>query len=212
MKDAQLRLCKPMDCSPPGSSVRGILQARILEWVAIPLVLAVHGLFVHQSPVPIASKFLWPSTELFGWSVFFWILPDRATSVLSGNFRGTQGPEFLRKSVRTDHEVKHQEAEPSCFPAHTQASLFKHIFPLPLLSRSTENSSIFVIESKPRVLINGVGVEILGEIEIIQHLKNSFSFSFGHAHVGSWFPHQGSNPHPLRWKHAFLTMGHKGSP
>ena len=25
----------PMDCSPPDSSVRGILQARILEWVAI---------------------------------------------------------------------------------------------------------------------------------------------------------------------------------
>ena len=27
--------CGPMDCSPPGSSVQGILQARILEWVAI---------------------------------------------------------------------------------------------------------------------------------------------------------------------------------
>ena len=27
--------CEPMDCSPPGSSVRGILQARILEWGAI---------------------------------------------------------------------------------------------------------------------------------------------------------------------------------
>ena len=26
----------PMDCGPPGSSVRGILQARVLEWVAIP--------------------------------------------------------------------------------------------------------------------------------------------------------------------------------
>ena len=26
----------PMDCSPPGSSVHGILQARILEWVAMP--------------------------------------------------------------------------------------------------------------------------------------------------------------------------------
>jgi len=25
-----------MDCSPPGSSVHGLLQARILEWVAIP--------------------------------------------------------------------------------------------------------------------------------------------------------------------------------
>ena len=31
-----LILCKPMDCSLPGSSVHGILQARILEWVAIP--------------------------------------------------------------------------------------------------------------------------------------------------------------------------------
>ena len=28
-------LSDPMDCSPPGSSVHGILQARILEWVAI---------------------------------------------------------------------------------------------------------------------------------------------------------------------------------
>ena len=26
----------PMDCSLPGSSVHGILQARIVEWVAIP--------------------------------------------------------------------------------------------------------------------------------------------------------------------------------
>ena len=30
------RCVTPMDCSPPGSSVHGILQARILEWVAIP--------------------------------------------------------------------------------------------------------------------------------------------------------------------------------
>ena len=30
-----LTLCDPVDYSPPGSSVHGILQARILEWVAI---------------------------------------------------------------------------------------------------------------------------------------------------------------------------------
>ena len=30
-----LTLCNPMDCSLPGFSVHGILQARILEWVAI---------------------------------------------------------------------------------------------------------------------------------------------------------------------------------
>ena len=29
-------LCDPMDCSPPGSPVHGILQARVLEWVAMP--------------------------------------------------------------------------------------------------------------------------------------------------------------------------------
>ena len=28
--------CDPMDCSPPGSSVPGILQARILQWVFMP--------------------------------------------------------------------------------------------------------------------------------------------------------------------------------
>ena len=28
-------LCDPVDCSPPGSSVPGIFQARILEWIAI---------------------------------------------------------------------------------------------------------------------------------------------------------------------------------
>ena len=31
-----LTFCNPVDCSPPGSSVHGILQARILEWVAMP--------------------------------------------------------------------------------------------------------------------------------------------------------------------------------
>ena len=34
-------LCDPMDCSPLGSSVHGILQARILEWIHSLL----HGIF-----------------------------------------------------------------------------------------------------------------------------------------------------------------------
>ena len=31
-----LTLCNPMDCSPPGSSVRGFLHAGIVKWVAVP--------------------------------------------------------------------------------------------------------------------------------------------------------------------------------
>ena len=41
-----LTLCDPMDCNPPGSSVHGIPQARILEWVAIPL--GYQGIFPTQ--------------------------------------------------------------------------------------------------------------------------------------------------------------------
>ena len=40
-----LSLCDPMDCSPPGSSVHGILQARILEW---ELHFLLQGIFVTQ--------------------------------------------------------------------------------------------------------------------------------------------------------------------
>ena len=32
-----MTLCNPMDCSPPGFSVHGILQAKILKWVAISI-------------------------------------------------------------------------------------------------------------------------------------------------------------------------------
>ena len=38
-------LCNPMDCSPPGSSVHGLLQARILEWVSISFS---RGIFLTQ--------------------------------------------------------------------------------------------------------------------------------------------------------------------
>ena len=44
-----LTLCDPKDCSPPGSSVHGILQARILQWVAMP---SSRGIFPTQASNP----------------------------------------------------------------------------------------------------------------------------------------------------------------
>ena len=63
-----LSLCSLMDCSPPGSSVHGILQARILEWIAIsssrgssqPRDPALAGGFFTTST---AWEALWCSTE-----------------------------------------------------------------------------------------------------------------------------------------------------
>ena len=46
---SSLTLCNPMDCSPPGSSVHGILQTRMLEWVAIPFS---RGIFLTQGSNP----------------------------------------------------------------------------------------------------------------------------------------------------------------
>ena len=39
-----------MDCSLPGSSVQGILQARILEWVAVPFSRVLHLTYVYMHP------------------------------------------------------------------------------------------------------------------------------------------------------------------
>ena len=45
-----LTLCDPMGCSPPGSSVHGIFQSRILEWVA--MLSFRQGIFLTQGSNP----------------------------------------------------------------------------------------------------------------------------------------------------------------
>ena len=55
-------LCKPMDYSPPGSSVHGILQARILEWDAMP---SSQGIFPTQGSNPPLLRLLhWQACSL----------------------------------------------------------------------------------------------------------------------------------------------------
>ena len=44
-----LTLCDPMDCSSPGSCIHRILQARILEWIAMP---SSRGIFPTQGSKP----------------------------------------------------------------------------------------------------------------------------------------------------------------
>ena len=43
-----VRLCNPMDCSLPGTSVHGILQSRIVEGVAMQGIVVIPGIVVIQ--------------------------------------------------------------------------------------------------------------------------------------------------------------------
>ena len=55
-------LCDPMDCSPPGSSVHGIFQARVLEWGAIAFSIT-SGSVVKNSTVNAGDSGLIPGLE-----------------------------------------------------------------------------------------------------------------------------------------------------
>ena len=69
-------LCDPMDCSPPGSSVHGIRQARVLEWVAIAfsyiLLLATPNLAFSTIIILFFLPFFLSAVFPF-YSVFFWM-------------------------------------------------------------------------------------------------------------------------------------------
>ena len=58
-------LCDPMDCSPPGSSVHGISQASILEWVAISFSKGSswHRNWTHVSCIDSQFPYCWATKE-----------------------------------------------------------------------------------------------------------------------------------------------------
>ena len=69
-------LCDPVDCSPPGSSVHGILQARIMEWVAISF---------SREVVCTAYTYIYPYTYMYmsehlSWRKRYSMLPGRDSS------------------------------------------------------------------------------------------------------------------------------------
>ena len=71
-------VCDPLDCSPQGSSVHGILQARILEWVAIFLL---QGIFLTQGSNPHLLCLLHCRWVLYCWAIRGW---DRITKMKIG--------------------------------------------------------------------------------------------------------------------------------
>ena len=79
--------CDPMDCSPPGSSVHGILQARILEWVAI-------GMGFKSAASRALCPELW--TASFRWEVG---PPPQLTNQIPPPWSGDQGAQSKIKQA-----------------------------------------------------------------------------------------------------------------
>ena len=74
----------PMDCSPPGSSVHGILQARVLEWVAMPGDLPDPWIEPGSSTVKVPTPNHWTSRE-FSLKIFLEIEVHFAKSLTLSN-------------------------------------------------------------------------------------------------------------------------------
>ena len=59
----------PMDCSPPGFSVHGILQARILKWVAVPFF---KGSSWPRDRIQVSGI----AVRFFTWAIFNWAIRE----------------------------------------------------------------------------------------------------------------------------------------
>ena len=81
-----LTLCEYMDCSPPGSPIHGILQARTLEWVAISFSMASSQHRDQTQVSCIAGRFftVWSTREAWGCPLLFWPWRSRSAPVWSG--------------------------------------------------------------------------------------------------------------------------------
>ena len=73
---------RPMDCSPPSSSVHGILQARILEWVWSAAYL-IHSIQLLQSKPhhPTIKAILWYFPRVLQATLSYWLGPENGFSL-----------------------------------------------------------------------------------------------------------------------------------
>ena len=111
-----LTLCNPMDCSPPDSSIHGILQARIMDWVVSSF-----------SEVSSQSRVQTCISCIDRWILYRWATREEATyypggircCVRLGQHGGSGG---LRRALSGGHENRKWDHTPRAFGtvrAHT---------------------------------------------------------------------------------------------
>ena len=124
-----------MDCSPPGSSVHGILQARILEWVAIP--------FSRRSSLP--RDWTWVS-PMAGRFFTIWANREVHFSLLMFTHRSTQANLFNGINLLSHHIVNNTFSQLG--EDHSQKVPFLTMW---LLMKSREGFPVTGLEGSPTV-------------------------------------------------------------
>ena len=154
-----LTVCNPMDCGLPGSSVHGILQARILEWVAIP--------FSRGSSQPSGIKSRSPALQ--------------ADSLLSGPPRNITICKFWLQEIMRNLETEAKFTLSLClslphpFPPSLSHSLFLSLsLPLCLsLSHQSPLQNQFILVRKSDGVFAVISFPTHSSVDLLNLLRES---------------------------------------
>ena len=185
-----------MDCNPPGSSVHGILQARILEWVAMP-----------SSRVS-----FWPKDwthnllRLLHWQAGSLPLAPRGTIAM------WNGDSFLSHSTPVSLDLE-EAVNVLAFHCNFQTILFPASLKLP-----SPGFELMSSDSLSTMLSCSVVSDSATPWTVAHQAPLSTGFSRQESRVG-WhallqgiFPTQGSNPGLQHCRQILYQLSHKGSP
>ena len=110
-------ICDPMDCSPPGASVHGIIQARMLEWVAFP------------PPGVFPTQRLNPCLLHWKWMLYHWATRE-APNYFNSNYE-IKSISMLMKNYGSWKKKKTQikiQQKPTSHQAKTKVIKYAHMY------------------------------------------------------------------------------------
>ena len=124
-----LTLCNPTDCNLPGFSVHGILQARILEWTAIPLFNKIDNPEINPYSQPIFDKggkaIQWRNDSLLN----KWCWNNRTSTCkirIQKVSKETSHPSA--KSLKIYHKPKLKHKAKKCLEYHTRENVVNLVY------------------------------------------------------------------------------------
>ena len=113
-----LTLCNPVDCSPPGSSIHGIFQARVLEWISISFSITYVYMYIHSFFFFLISHFFLRKK----WEGLLWWCRVCRLDTLIGELRSHMPPGQKAKRWNRSNIVKEmgEKSSMSFLPSQDQ--------------------------------------------------------------------------------------------